>query len=76
MAVCLKPFGEEVARGAQFIEPETDDTGAVEEAVEEIAERWHRTSNGLHRFARENPGAALGAGLAAGVLIGVFLGKG
>ena len=72
MAVCLKPFGEEIARGAQFIEPETDDSGAFEE----ITERWHRTSHDLHRFARENPGAALGAGLAAGVLIGVFLGKG
>jgi len=72
MAVCLRPFGEEVARGAQFIEPETHDPGAVEE----IAGRWHRTSNDLHRFAHENPGAALGAGLAAGVLLGVFLGKG
>ena len=72
MAVCLKPFGEEVARGAQFIEPVTDDPGAIEE----IAEQWHRASNDLHRFARENPGAALGAGLAAGVLIGVFLGRG
>jgi ElaB/YqjD/DUF883 family membrane-anchored ribosome-binding protein len=68
----LEPFGEEVARGAQFIEPETYDP----RASDEIAERWHRTSGDLHRFARENPGAALGAGLAAGVLIGVFLGKG
>jgi hypothetical protein len=72
MAVCLEPFGEEVARGAQFIEPGIDDP----RASDEIAERWHRTSIDLHRFARENPGAALGAGLAAGVLIGVFLGKG
>jgi ElaB/YqjD/DUF883 family membrane-anchored ribosome-binding protein len=68
----LGPFGEEVARGAQFIEPETDDPAAIDE----IAERLQRTSSDLHRFARENPGAALGAGLAAGVLIGVFLGRG
>lgn len=72
MAVCLEPFGEEVARGAQFIEAEPENPGTFED----MAERWHRASSGLHRFARENPGAALGAGLAAGVLIGAFLGKG
>ena len=72
MAVCLEPFGEEVARGAQFIEAEADEPGAIED----LAERWYRTSSELQRYARENPGAALGAGLAAGVLIGVFLGKG
>jgi len=72
MAVCLEPFGEEVARGAQFIEAESFDPGALEE----IADRWNRTSSELQRYARENPGAALGAGLAAGLLIGVFLGRG
>jgi ElaB/YqjD/DUF883 family membrane-anchored ribosome-binding protein len=72
MAVCLEPFGEEVARGAQFIEADSDDPGAPED----MAERWQRTSSDLHRYARENPGAALGAGLFAGLLIGVFLGKG
>ena len=72
MALCLEPFGEEVARGAQFIETEESLPGALEE----IADRWFRASSDLHRFARENPGAALGAGLAAGVLIGVIIGKG
>ena len=72
MAVCFEPFGEEVARGAQFIEAEPFDPGVLEE----MAERWYRTSSDLHRLARENPGTALGAGLAAGLLIGVFLGKG
>jgi len=72
MAVCLVPFGEEVARGAQFIEADPDDPGALDD----MAERWRRTSSDLQRYARENPGAALGAGLFAGLLIGVFLGKG
>ncbi|HET9793679.1 MAG TPA: hypothetical protein VFS34_04380 [Thermoanaerobaculia bacterium] len=70
MALCLEPFGEEVARGAQFIEacrPEPS-------PLDDLADRWNRTSGDLQRFARENPGAALGAGLAAGILMGFFLG--
>lgn len=71
MAVCLEPIGEEVARGAQFIEAAEASPGPLEE----IADRWYRVSSDLHRFARENPGAALGAGLAAGMLVGVMLGS-
>jgi len=72
MALCLKPFGEEVARGAQFFETED----APPSALEEFSDRWQRTSSDLQRFARANPTAALGAGLAAGVLIGLIIGKG
>jgi ElaB/YqjD/DUF883 family membrane-anchored ribosome-binding protein len=71
MAVCFEPFGEEVARGAQFIEADE----LVAGALDDLAERWNRTSSDLNRFARDNPGAALGAGLAAGVLIGLLIGS-
>ena len=71
MAVCFEPFGEEVARAAQFIEAEE----IVPGKIDDLAVRWNRTSSDLNRFAQENPGAALGAGLAAGVLIGFFIGS-
>ena len=61
MALCLKPFGEEVARGAQFFESEN----APPSALEEFTDRCQRASSDLHRFARANPTAALGAGIAA-----------
>lgn len=71
MAVCFEPFGEEVARGAQFIEAEE----VIPGTFDDLAVRWSRTSSDLDRFARENPGAALSAGLAAGVLIGFLIGS-
>ena len=72
MALCLEPFGEEVARGAQFIE----DWRPEPSPLDELLDRWNRTSGDFQRLARENPGAALGAGLAAGILMGFFLGIG
>ena len=71
MALCLVPFGEEVARGAQFFESES----APPSPLEEITDRCHRASSDLNRFARTNPAAVVGAGLAAGVLIGLIIGK-
>jgi len=67
-----REFGEEVARGAQFIEAIEPLAGPLEE----ITDQWYKVTRDVNRFARENPGAALGAGLAAGVLIGVVLGRG
>ncbi len=72
MALCLEPFGEEVARGAQFIGTEEPDEGPLVG----LADQWNRRSSDVNRFARENPGAALGAGLVAGVLIGFLIGIG
>lgn len=72
MAVCLKPFGEEVARGAQFIGSEDEPPNVLEE----LTDRCHRASNDLHRLARTNPTAVIGAGIAAGLLIGLIIGKG
>ncbi|HKB70777.1 MAG TPA: hypothetical protein VKH46_08030 [Thermoanaerobaculia bacterium] len=71
MALCSEPLGEEVARAAQFIEAEEIVPGPLESLVDQ----WNRTSSDVNRFARENPGAALGAGLAAGVLIGLIIGS-
>jgi hypothetical protein len=72
MTVCFEPFGEEVARGAQFIGAEESDEGPLDS----IADEWYRRSSDVNRLARQNPGAALGAGLLAGVLIGFLIGAG
>jgi hypothetical protein len=72
MALCLEPFGEEVARVAQFIEAYSPEPGPLDE----LSDRWNRTSSDVQRFARQNPGTALGVGLAAGILIGFFVGIG
>ena len=71
MAVCFEPSGEEVARAAQFFEAEEFVPGPFDD----LAIRWNRTSSDLNRFARKNPGTALGAGLAAGMLIGLLIGS-
>jgi hypothetical protein len=72
MALCLEPFGEEVARGAQFIEAYIPDPGPLDE----LSDRWNRTSSDVQRYARDKPGAAMAAGLAAGILIGFLVGVG
>lgn len=72
MALCLEPFGEEVARRAQFIDAE----GSEADTRDGLADQWYRTSSEMQRLARQKPGAALGAGLAAGVLIGFLIGIG
>jgi len=72
MALCFEPFGEEVARGAQFIEGYIPEPGPLDE----LSDQWNRTSSDVQRFARDNPGTALAAGLAAGILIGFFVGAG
>ncbi len=72
MAICLEPFGEEVARGAQFIEGYVPEPGPFDE----LTDRWNRTSGDVQRFTRDKPGTALAAGLAAGMLIGFLVGVG
>ena len=71
MALCWEPFGEEIARAAQFIEAEEAAPGTLDE----ITAGWHKASSDVHRFGRENPEAALGIGLAAGLLIGIAIGS-
>ena len=72
MTICFEPVGEEVARCAQFIGAEESDEGPLDG----LADEWYRRSEDVQRFARQNPGAALGAGLVAGVLIGFLIGAG